>query len=96
MKSYSPSEIYGENGTLTFSDFNAIRSITYKDVKGGKEEIAVEMAETNMKEEAAEFARIIREEDRSAVEELHGISEVVLEITQDLRRQNGLLFRGEA
>lgn len=45
-----------------------------------------------MEEEATEFARIIEQRDAIAAAELEEISRIVLRVTQDLRRQNGILY----
>lgn len=51
-----------------------------------------EQRELNLAEEAAEFARIIAEGDSKAERRLRGISLETVRVTEDLRRQNGLLF----
>lgn len=60
---------------------------------GAPVEVAYEQAGSNMKEEAVEFARIINEHDYKAADNLHAISLMVVEITEDLRKQNNILFR---
>jgi hypothetical protein len=45
-----------------------------------------------MEEEASEFARIIEESDHGAARELEEISKIVIGITSDLRRQNGIVY----
>ena len=51
-----------------------------------------EQQKLNLAEEAAEFARIIVEEDRVAEGKLREVSLGTVKVTEDLRRQNGLLF----
>ena len=45
--------------------------------------------------EAIEFARIIKEADREAYESLKQLSRTVLEITEQARLQNGIIFESE-
>lgn len=91
--SKTPSEVYGEKGTLLLNGVTDISSVKFLDAKTkGEEELAGPKAELNLQEEAAEFARIIEEGDTAAAEKLEQISRITLEITEDLRRQNGLLF----
>ena len=45
-----------------------------------------------MVEEAAEFARIIRNNDFDAANHLIQLSRTVVMITEDLRKANGLLY----
>ena len=54
-----------------------------------------EQWELNLAEEATEFARIIAEGDGKAEKRLREISLGTIRVTEDLRRQNGLLFRVE-
>jgi predicted dehydrogenase len=96
--STAPSEIFGEKGTLRMNGVTDIEVVDFWDAQtkkttaiGGK---GVEK-DLNMKDEAAEFARIIGSGDFKAAEALKEISLTVLSITEDLRRQNGLLFKVE-
>ena len=45
-----------------------------------------------MEEEATEFARIIEEKDTQAAAKLEELSRITINVTQDLRRQNGILY----
>ena len=54
--------------------------------------LTVEKPNVNMQEEATEFARIIEQRDVAAAAELEEISKIVVSVTQDLRRQNGILY----
>ncbi|KAK0255051.1 hypothetical protein LTR91_000980 [Friedmanniomyces endolithicus] len=100
-KSYTSAavcEVYGEKGTITVNGTTDISSMTHWDPVGKKtEELAgkcekVEKPNVNMVEEAVEFARIIDEGDREAAGKLEGISRIVIKVTADLRRQNGILY----
>ncbi|KAF2857966.1 oxidoreductase-like protein [Piedraia hortae CBS 480.64] len=96
--SSAPSEIYGEQGTLTINATTDISTLTYSNPHTKQtEELAgpckiVEKPNVNMEEEAVEFARIINEKDHEAAGKLADISRAVIRVTTDLRRQNGILY----
>ncbi|KAF2237360.1 oxidoreductase, Gfo/Idh/MocA family [Viridothelium virens] len=91
--SAAPSEIYGENGTVTVNATMNIDTVKLfnprtketKEWAGPKEEL-------KLKEEAAEFARIIQNDDKKAAKDLEDLSRTVLQITTELRRQNGIIY----
>ena len=91
-------EIYGEKGTITVNATTDISTVSHWDPKTKmSEELAgpfktVEKPNVNMEEEAAESARIIEQNDKAAAADLEEISRTVLEITTDLRRQNGIVY----
>ncbi|TKA61589.1 hypothetical protein B0A55_11924 [Friedmanniomyces simplex] len=100
-KSYTsaaPCEVYGEKGTITVNGTTDISTVKHWDPKSKKtEELAgpckmVEKPNVNMEEEAVEFARIIGEKDDRAAGKLEEISRIVIKVTTDLRRQNGILY----
>lgn len=94
--SRAPSEVYGQNGTIVMNGVTDIAYVTYVDAKTKKEEqLGEKKEELNMLEEAEEFARIIGNGDQKAAKELEDISRAVVGITEDLRRQNGLVFGTE-
>jgi predicted dehydrogenase len=94
--SAAPSEVFGEKGTLRLSGITDIEDVEFWGA-GSKsaEKLGKGKVELNMKDEAGEFARIIWEGDAQEAERLRQISETVQTITEDLRRQNGLLFAVE-
>ena len=91
--SAAPSEIYGENGTVTVNATLNIDSLKWLnprtkrigDWAGPKEAL-------KLKEEAAEFARIIESDDKKAAKELEDLSRIVLQVTTELRRQNNIIY----
>jgi predicted dehydrogenase len=96
--SAAPSEVFGERGTLRVNGVTDIQGVEWwqagaKEAEelGGK---GVEAALT-MQSEAEEFARIVENGDGEAAEKLRGVSEAVQSVTEDLRRQNGLIFKVE-
>ncbi|KAK4574213.1 hypothetical protein LTR86_001974 [Recurvomyces mirabilis] len=96
--SSAPCEVYGEKGTLTINATTDISTIKHLDPKTKKsEELAgpyktIDKPNVNMEEELVEFARIINEKDSKAAEDLERISKIVIKVTSDLRRQNGILY----
>ncbi|KAK3066696.1 hypothetical protein LTR53_016849 [Teratosphaeriaceae sp. CCFEE 6253] len=91
-------EVYGDKGTITVNGTTDISTMKHWDPQSKKtEELAgsyktVEKPNVNMEEEAVEFARIINEKDSKAAADLERISKIVIKVTSDLRRQNGLLY----
>ena len=85
--SAAPCEVYGEKGTITINGTTDISSVKHWDPKSkATEELAgaykmVPKPYVNMEEEATEFARILREEDREAAAKLEEISRIVVEVT---------------
>lgn len=91
--SAAPTEIYGENGTVTINATTDIDSVKFTDRKTKKtEELAGPKVELNLQEEAEEFARIINEKDTKAAGQLEQWSRDVIAITTDLRKQNGIVY----
>jgi predicted dehydrogenase len=100
-KGYStsaPNEVYGEKGTITINSSTDISTLKHWHPRTKEtEELAgpyklPEKPNVNMEEEASEFARIIEESDHGAARELEEISKIVIGITSDLRRQNGIVY----
>lgn len=91
--SAAPTEIYGENGTITVNATTDIDSVKFTDRKTKKtEELAGPKAALNLQEEAEEFARIINTNDTKASEKLEQWSRDIIAITTDLRKQNGIVY----
>jgi predicted dehydrogenase len=96
--SSAPNEVYGENGTVTINSSTDISTLKHWNPRTKEtEELAgpyktPEKPNVNMEEEAAEFARIIEENDVDAAKKLEEISRIVIGITTDLRRQNGIVY----
>ncbi|WP_048827674.1 Gfo/Idh/MocA family protein [Bacillus sp. B-jedd] len=91
-----PCEIHGEKGTFILGDAAPISSITFHDSRTKeREDIGGQQEEEDMMYEAVEFARIIKEADREAYKELKQLSRTVLEITEQARLQNGIVFECE-
>jgi len=94
--SKAPTEFYGQNGTFVLNAVTDIDRVDFLNAKSKKtEELAQQKAELNLQEEAVEFARIINEDDREAAKKLEEISRIIINITTDLRKQNGIVFKVE-
>ncbi|KAH7134884.1 oxidoreductase-like protein [Dendryphion nanum] len=97
--STTPSEIYGENGTLVFPTITDIDSVKLLDPRKKEDqgvELTTERAEKlNLIEEAREHARIINETDWEAVKRWEGLSRGVVKVTEGVRKANGLKFPGD-
>jgi hypothetical protein len=73
-----------------------IESVVFWDAKTkGKEELAGKKEELNLKEEAAEFARVIKNGDREAEKRYEVLSRDILAVLEKVRKENGLLYPGE-
>jgi predicted dehydrogenase len=94
--SAAPSEVYGELGTLRFDGVTDISEVEFVDAKT-KEVVKLggEKERLNLVEECREFARIVTEGDWGEAEKLESISRATIEITEKLRRDNGIVFACE-
>jgi len=94
--STAPSEVYGELGTLRFDGITDINEVEFVDSKT-KEVVKLggEKEKLNLVEECREFARIVVESDWEEAKKLERISRATVEITEKLRRENGIVFACE-
>ncbi|KAH0025780.1 NAD(P)-binding protein, partial [Aureobasidium melanogenum] len=91
--SFAPTEVYGENGTISLNSVTDIASVKFWDRKTKQtEELAEKKMDLNLQEEAEEFARIINNKDVDAAAKLEQLSYDIVSVTSDLRRQNGILY----
>jgi predicted dehydrogenase len=96
--SAAPCEIYGEKGTITINATTDINTIKHwSPVTKQTEELAgpcksYEKPNVNMEEECVEFAEIITQKNAAAAKKLEEISRAVVNITSDLRSQNGIVY----
>ncbi|WP_050183079.1 Gfo/Idh/MocA family protein [Domibacillus robiginosus] len=91
--SFLPGEISGENGTITIDHVAPIASIEFTDrLSGGQEQLAIAEEENDMMYEAEAIAKAIQSNDRNMYEHYRNISEIVIEITEEARRQAGVVF----
>lgn len=101
--STAPTEIYCEKGTIRVNGATGVTDInTIEFVPRGSKE-AEQLADTNpeytgllnLTWEAKELARVIVEKDRKTEASLRSLSRDVLEVMEDLRKQNGIVFAAE-
>jgi predicted dehydrogenase len=91
--STAPSEVYGEKGTLRCNGITDIASVEFWEASTKKSsELAQQKASLNMSEEANEYARIINESDQDTTDKLEQISKATQRVTEELRRENGIIF----
>lgn len=96
--STAPSEIYGEKGTVILNGVTDIERVDLLDAKTkGTEKLAGAKidAKLNMQAEAEQFAKIIEGKDFEAAKWLEGVSRGVIGVTEELRKQNGIVFAAE-
>ena len=89
-ESVNPSCITGENGALTFGKISLPRDIRIRYRNGETEEVPYTPADNNMVHELAAFARQIRSGEWYSPH--LDVSETEMEIIDEVRRQNGIVF----
>ncbi|MET1030700.1 Gfo/Idh/MocA family protein [Domibacillus tundrae] len=95
--SYLPGEISGENGTITLDHVAPISSIELTERRSGqKEQLAVQEEENDMMYEAEAVASAIKSNNREMYKHYRNISEIVIHITEEARKQNNIVFAAEA
>lgn len=91
-----PGEISGENGTIVLDHVAPISSIEFTDrLSGEKEQLAVSEEENDMMYEAEVIAAAIQSNDRAVYEQYRSISEIVIHITEEARKQNQIVYAVE-
>lgn len=94
--SYNPSEIHGENGTFIIDDMGAFSNVSLKNIHTSEESVIGEdHIHHDMFYEIEEFVRIIETNDRDKYEALQKLSADVLEITEKVRKENGIIFAAD-
>ncbi len=89
-------EIHGEEGTFVLDDAAPISQIEYYDSHTEESHvISVPLQEKDMVYECQNIANIIASNDQLAYEELKRLSRTVLKITEESRKQNGIIFAAE-
>lgn len=91
--SFRDSEIHGGNGTISINDVGSLSNIEKIDRKNKAVNMINDIDyENNMKFEIEEFIRIIKERDNERYDGLKEISQNVLSITEEARKQNNIIF----
>jgi predicted dehydrogenase len=89
-------EIHGEEGTFVLEDVAPISQIEFFDSHTKESKIlSVPLEEKDMVYECLNFAKIINSNNAKEYKELKRLSEIVLTITENARRQNQILFDSE-
>jgi predicted dehydrogenase len=89
-------EILGETGTFVLEDAAPISQIEFIDshTKAGQI-LSVSQEEKDMVYECINFGNIIETKDIEKYEELRDLSKIVLQITENARKQNNIIFASE-
>ena len=88
-----PCEIHGEKGTFVLEDAAPISEIQFIDSHTKESEIlSVALEEKNMVYECMNIAEIIEGKDKQEYEKLKELSQIVLRITEEARKQNNIVF----
>jgi predicted dehydrogenase len=89
-------EILGETGTFVLEDAAPISQIEFIDchTKAGQI-LSVPQEEKDMVYECENFAKIIETGDKEKYKELRDLSKIVLQITEEARKQNNIIFASE-
>ena len=91
-----PSEIHGEDGTLTMDHVAPIESLTHYDRKtDSTEELAEPQHEIDMVYQVESFIKMIEQEDRKSYEEWMERSRLVAKWSEKARKKQGIIFPGE-
>ncbi|MFS0674075.1 Gfo/Idh/MocA family protein [Ornithinibacillus sp. 179-J 7C1 HS] len=91
--SYIPCEIQGQNGTVVFNDAGALVEMKLVDNSTNKVlPIETYATEDNMAFEIHNIKRIILTKNEQEYKELKELSLLTLSITEEARRQNGIIY----
>lgn len=91
-----PCEIHGEKGTFVLEDAAPISEIQFYDSHTKESEtFSVAQDEKDMVYECITFADIIQTKNDSEYERLKAWSKIVLRITEEVRKQNNIIFAVE-
>lgn len=89
-------EIHGELGTFVLDDVAPISKIEYVDSHTNESQIfSVPQEENSMVYEARNIAEIIQSNNQKEYEKWRKLSKAVLQITEEARKQNNIIFANE-
>lgn len=92
-QSYTESEIIGEIGSIILDKPSPIEKLTYINHKSKESEsIEVSQVENDMLYEIQNIMKIIQQNNETEYKKLQEMSKIVLSITENARRQNGIIF----
>ncbi|MDP4170800.1 MAG: Gfo/Idh/MocA family oxidoreductase [Bacillota bacterium] len=91
-----PCEIHGEKGTFVLGDAAPISKIEFIDSHSKESQLlSMKQEEKDMVYEAKNIAEIIETKNDDVYRELMKLSQIVLRVTEEARRQNNILFQTE-
>src|SRR5699024_12425045 len=91
--SHNPSEIQGEEGTFIVDDMGAFANVTIKANHTNSEESLINgYSQHDMIYEAESFINIIKENDQENYTKLNEISDTALDVTEEERKENDILY----
>lgn len=89
-------EIHGEEGTFAMEDAAPISAIEFVDSHSKESRIlSVPQEEKDMVYECINIARILNTNQKAEYEELKNLSRIVLQVTEEARKQNHIIFASE-
>ena len=95
--SYGNNEIHGEDGNIVFTGTGQIQKLEFID-RSTKicEPFSIQHAKNDLIYEIEKFVQIMESENREEYQKLVKLSETVLEITEQSRKQNRIIYGKEA
>ena len=94
--SFNPSEIHGEKGTFVIDDMGAFSNVSLKHIHTSEESvIGKDHIHHDMFFEIEAFVGIIENNDKAEYDKLRKVSMDVLEITEKVRKNNGIIFAAD-
>ncbi|MDU1903271.1 MAG: Gfo/Idh/MocA family oxidoreductase [Dysgonomonas sp.] len=87
-----PTEIQGEDGTLTLDRINIINNVTLKYRNGKTEDLTVSENPNDYYHEIAEFIDLVEKGEKESVINSHENSLITIQIIDEIRRQLGVHF----
>ncbi|WP_409290768.1 Gfo/Idh/MocA family protein [Peribacillus sp. SCS-37] len=95
-QSYIESEIHGEQGSFILDKVSPIGRISFVDNRTReKESLGTQQVENDMLYEIENLVSVIETDNKAQYEELKELSRLVLSITEEARKQNGIVFGSE-
>lgn len=89
-------EIHGEAGTFVLDDAAPISHIQFFDSHTKESQsLSIPQEENDMVYECLNFAEIIKGRNKREYEELKKLSQIVLKLTEEARRQNNIIFASD-
>lgn len=90
--SFLPTEIQGEKGTFTLDRINTIREVKFSPKGGQVQDFSITPSQHEYYYEIAEFINLVENNQCESVINSHDNSLTTLEITDEIRRQLGVIY----